>query len=287
MIIVKLQGGLGNQMFEYASGRGIAKKAEQDFALDLSGLDTPQGVTKREYQLDVFNIQPKFASKKQVWKFTLGKHFSVTGKLLKKIGINIPSYIAEKGVDFNDALFSIKGSAYLDGYWQSEKYFKHNNAELQEAFTLKKPASEPARKIIELTERENSVAIQVRRGDYVTNRKAAALHGVLDIEYYQRAIAYICTKVPNPTFFAISDDPEWVTTNLKTPSKIIPVPLADYEQMWVMRSCKHQIISNSSFGWWGAWLNTDPDKIVVAPQKWFAGLDFKIADRLPAEWVKI
>lgn len=287
MIIVKLQGGLGNQMFEYASGRGVAERSGQDLALDLSGLDTPQGVTKRDYQLDVFNIQPKFAPKEQVKKFTLEKYSPSTSKLLKKISIIIPSYVTERGVDFNETLFSVKGDTYLDGYWQSEKYFKHIKDELHEEFTLKKPVSEQACDIIELAKRENSVAIQVRRGDYVTNSKTAALHGALDKGYYHKAIAYICTKIINPVFFIISDDIDWAMRNIEAPSKLIPAPVADYEQMDIMRSCKHQIISNSSFGWWGAWLNDNSDKIVIAPQKWFAGLDCNINDRLPIEWIKM
>jgi len=287
MIITRIQGGIGNQMFEYASGCGIAKKTGQDLRFDLSGLNTAPGDTKRHYQLNIFNAPLKFASQEELKRFTLEKRFPKISALLKKIGMNIPSYVVEKNVNFNEKVFSLKGDVYLDGYWQSEKYFKHIEDDIKKSFILKNQSSEQARELIKSAKKENSVAVQVRHGDYITNPKTSALHGALDKEYYQKAIAYICTKIVNPVFFVISDDTNWVMQNIKTPGKMIRVPVADYEQMEVMRWCKHHIISNSSFGWWGSWLSNGPNKIVIAPKKWFLGLDCDIDDRLPLEWIKI
>lgn len=274
-------------MFEYASGCGIAKKTGQDLRFDLSGLNTAPGDTKRHYQLNIFNAPLKFASQEELKRFTLEKRFPKISALLKKIGMNIPSYVVEKNVNFNEKVFSFKGDVYLDGYWQSEKYFKHIEDDIKKSFTLKNQSSEQARELIKSAKKENSVAVQVRRRDYVTNPKTAVLHGALGPEYYQKAISYIQSRVNNPVFFVISDDPEWVRRNIKTYSEMIFPTVSDHDQMRIMKSCKHHIIANSSFGWWGAYLGSNPNKIVVAPQKWFAGLDCNIDDRLPQEWIKI
>jgi len=287
MIVLKIQGGLGNQMFEYASGFGIAKKTGQNITLDLSGLNPLPKTPKRNYSLNIFDISPKFLSRKQLIRFTLEKRLSKISSLLRKIGVNIPFYIAEKNVNFNENLFTIKNDTYLDGWWQSEKYFKHVETDIRKMFVFKKLSSEETWKVIKNAEKKDSVAIQVRRRDYVTNPKTAALHGALGPEYYQKAISYIQSRVNNPVFFVISDDSEWVRENIKTYSEMIFPTVSDHDQMRIMKSCKHHIIANSSFGWWGAYLGSNPNKIVVAPQKWFAGLDCNIDDRLPQEWIKI
>jgi hypothetical protein len=135
-----------------------------------------------------------------------------------------------------------------------------------------------------------SVSLHIRRGDFVSNRKTNEIHGVLPLEYYYEAIRLITNQVRNPEFFIFSDDIPWVRENLLVPKKVNfvehPTSNRDYEDLILMSNCKHHIIANSSFSWWGAWLSQNPVKRVIAPREWYR-IVIDTRDLLPEEWIKL
>jgi len=177
-----------------------------------------------------------------------------------------------------------------DGFWQNAKYFKNIEKEIREEFTLRKPLDEKFANISRQIENIPSVSIHIRRGDYVNDPKTKAVHNVCDLDYYNKAIDIIKTNVNNPTFFVFSDDIDWVSKNLEINSPtfwVSNLKSKDYEELILMSKCKHNIIANSSFSWWGAWLNQNPDKIVIAPKQWLINKTADELDILPPRWIKI
>ena len=260
--IIKLQGGLGNQMFQYAYGRAL-ELAGQKVLFDTSFFNGGRAKidTARDYKLDNFNIKTKaeFSNKKNTIR-------DLINKTLVKIKLR------------------------ENGFYQNEKYFENIESEIRAEFTLKKPLDAKFANIIKQIENTPSVSIHVRRGDYVNDKKTRAIHNVCDTEYYSRATDIIKSKVNNPTFFVFSDDIDWVRENIPIdqPSyHVSNLEGEDYEELILMSKCKHNIIANSSFSWWGAWLNQNPNKIVIAPKQWFVNKKIKGLDIPRADWLKI
>lgn len=262
MITVKLMGGIGNQMFQYAFGRHLAHLNGTELALDVSFLEGPQkGVIPRKYELGVFNIKAELMSGR-----AKGKH------------------VKESSVRFDPKLPDLKGDLYLDGYWQSEKYFKPVEGLIREDFSFKEPLNS--------VPPEGSVGVHVRRGDYVSDKRTKEFHGCCGEDYYSSAAGVIARRCSGPVFYVFSDDICWVEQNMPFPGKTEYVKgnqASPGRDMHMMSRCSHQIIANSSFSWWAAWLNNNPDKIVVAPDRWFA--DGKInalaADLVPESWARL
>ena len=174
-----------------------------------------------------------------------------------------------------ESAFDEEDVVMLNGYFQGERYFQDCEAIIRREFTVIK--------IPGVLEGE-SVAIHVRRGDYAHDPTTKAYHGLLGMEYYEKAIAYMIERVPGARFYLFSDDPAWIKKHL--PGTVISCGMmSDYEELCLMAQCKHQIIANSSFSWWGAWLNRNPQKIVVAPKQWFKSKDDN--DIVPKEWVRL
>lgn len=295
MIITKLIGGLGNQMFQYAVGRRAAYINKTLFKLDVSGFKKQEDMTKREYFLGCFNISESFANEKEVKKLkTVGKS-KLSRYFLKFISFftlyNKRSHIAEKHFYFDPNILKVREDTYLEGYWASERYFKDIENIIRHDFTFKvKPDSEN-KKLIKKIENSMSVSIHVRRGDYVSVRKTQECHGVCNLDYYKKAIKLITAKVKKPHFFIFSDDPEWVKQNLKLsyPNTVVDhnFQKKDYEDLRLMSLCKHNIIANSSFSWWGAWLNQNKNKVIIAPRRWFNNVLINTKDLVPQFWIKI
>ena len=180
---------------------------------------------------------------------------------------------------------------YLNGYWQSEKYFKSAENKLRSELCPVNQLSEAGRKMLDEILHCPAVSLHIRRGDYITNPSAAAVHGVCPLDYYYSAVRHIAAHVQNPRFFVFSDDPQWAKGNLRIgfPVRFVETngPNNGLEDMWLMKSCRHHIIANSSFSWWAAWLNDSRDKIVIAPRVWF--LDRKLDDSnlIPEQWHRI
>jgi hypothetical protein len=292
--IVKFNGGLGNQMFQYAFSLMLAEKFNAEILFDFSYFEDVKSanqVTTREFELNVFNLcckgaslqdlaqikRPEFKSK---FKNTLAKKFS------KRFGIN---YIREKNNSvFDKNLFEYPEYYYYEGYFQNEKYFKHLRKILLDRFSLQMPLDEKNQYILDKIRDTNSVSIHIRRGDYVSLDYVNKSQGTCSLGYYNKAIEHVVGLVEKPHFFLFSDDINWVIENLKIkyPFTIVDFnPGKGYFDMNLMKQCKHNIIANSSFSWWGAWLNQYPEKIVVAPKNWTAKK--QKCDLVPSDWTKL
>lgn len=285
MATVILNGGLGNQLFQYSFGRKIAHKTNSELKLDITSY---QSNKDRDYKLDVFNIN---AVEKEKYSVIF------ESKIINKIRITLDKlrplkkkrYYREKSFTYDKNIEELKSSdIYLDGYWQSYKYFQDIEEIIREELTLKNNISEKYKSILEQINNTNSVSMHFRRTDYIDSKHSSIYYSLQD-EYYQNAIQYINQKIENPTFFIFSDDIEWVKNNTNLPSSSIFVSqkeVKDYEEMILMSKCKHNIIANSSFSWWGAWLNNTPNKIVVAPKKWFKDEKKLTKDLIPNSWIQ-
>jgi len=289
MIIVKLIGGLGNQIFQYALGRNLAEKNKAELKLDVSGFETYK---KHKYSLNHFNIIENIATAQEVSRYKKYDAQTKIGKLFNLIESLKPlksrTYIKEPHYyGYFPKILNLKGGIYLDGFWQSEKYFKDIENILRDEFTIKEKLEDNLLNAIIST---NSVSIHVRRTDYVTNPGANKIHGVCGLDYYNNAIVKITNLVKTPHFFVFSDDIEWSKNNIKINFPITFVEHGadkNYEDLTLMSLCKHNIIANSSFSWWGAWLNNNPNKIVIAPKKWLNNNKIDKRRMVIESWIKI
>lgn len=275
MIIARLQGGLGNQMFEYAFGRSLALTHATDLALDLSHYaEDPQ----RHYALDAFRIEAHIATPAEIARL-VGKN-SVTKKLKRLFSTRV---VHEPHFAFYAPALEADDPCYLDGYWQSENYFAKHAPAIRSELTLIHPFGEVAR-AFEARMSDTSVSVHVRRGDY-----AGSQFALCSPEYYQAAIARITEHVPSPHFFMFSDDVTWVRTHLNLPNSTIVSghTLSDTEELILMSRCRHHIIANSSYSWWGAWLDNRPNTAVIAPKRWFVADVHNTTDLLPSHWLTI
>ncbi len=294
MIITKLMGGLGNQMFQYATGRRAAHLKNTELKMDMSWFKNPGRAIKRDYFLNVFNLEENFASIEDINKLTY-KNQNLFGYLRRKIS-DFPkpyyrkSYVKQKYFHFDPNILRISKDTYLEGSWQSERYFKDIENIIRKDFTFKNKPNEKNRKIIEKIIKCPSISIHIRHGDYIDDKGTNTFHGICSLDYYYNASSMLIKKIRNPHFFVFSDNPKWCKINLRLRYKttIIDHNLKkqDYEDMRLMSSCKHNIIANSTFSWWAAWLNNNPNKIVVAPSSWFKNKTYDAKDVLPKSWIK-
>lgn len=286
MVYVRLMGGLGNQMFQYAAGRALALKLGTKLSVDLSFLQRPTegAYTKRDYELCIFSGSPRTNG------FVENIYIRLAGKIRRKLNWPpiLPLIFQENNMDYDARFADLRDPVILIGYWQSEKYFRQFRRTLLDDFNITAARSTEARAIHYDIQRQHSpVALHFRRGDYVTLASAAAVHGAMSNAYYESAIALVLKKVPQAHFFIFSDDPKWVSENIRLPNATIIKGLKAYEDLWLMSSCRHNIIANSSFSWWGAWLGTQKDKIVIAPKYWFQDREVKTPDLIPDSWIRL
>ena len=298
-IIVQLMGGLGNQLFQYAVGRRIAKMNNFSLKLDLSWFRYHPRWFKyhpyRPYSLNHFATLKDIASPAEIAKLRGLTWVHLKEKLFHKLYANglhgTQTMIREKTLDFDQEVLQISTGAYLSGYWQSEKYFKDIEETIRKEFTVITPPDPENIKIANDIRGTEAVCIHVRRGDYVSDSKANQLIGLCSLDYYYRSIDCIMSRVEKPHFYIFSDDPEWSQQHITidAPTTYIHNNPSDknYEDLRLMTYCKHFIIANSSFSWWGAWLSSNRQKIVVAPAQWFNRVKYNDADRLPKEWIRL
>ncbi len=295
MIITRLIGGLGNQMFQYAVARRLAYTLGTGLKLDVSGYQKQRRLTPREYNLSVFNIVKQIASPKEIDSLK-GSSFSLPilhiMEKLTRIKLTPSSYINRiTETRFDPSILTLPDNVYLEGIWQSEKYFMDIAEIIRKEFTFKNPSVGKNKELSELITSVEAVSIHVRRTDYVHNPQTQQMHGSCGIDYYRRCVEELTKKIKNPHFFIFSDDPAWISTNLKLPytTTLVTHNQADqgHEDLRLMSQCKHHIIANSSFSWWGAWLNPRSEKIVFAPQRWFKNLSFDSNDIIPSGWIKL
>jgi len=292
---MKLKGGLGNQLFQYACGRALTLDSGKKLVLDISRFDSHRrNETPWPYALSDFHIKAQVG----LSPFQ-GRLLKASGKkrgLKKKIAqLLFPvTHVTEAGFVYQEAAraTALTGAYFFDGYWQSAKYFDHQRTALLDDLQLTQPLSARSQALLDkISLSSSSVALHIRRGDYVTNASANAVHGTCTIDYYLNAMSHMENTFVAPVFFVFSDDIEWAKSNLGNKHSMV---FANYDQnvpahedMHLISACQHQVIANSSFSWWGAWLNRNPDKIVIAPQKWFQDAKLDTRDLVPDAWVKI
>lgn len=290
-IVVRLVGGLGNQMFQYAAARSLALRSDSDLVLDVSWFGTS---ADRRFSLDVFNIVGRIIGGggevgdrgKGIWE-------ALKRKISRHRGSSWNGYpvFHEKHFHFDSKFFQVRPPAYLDGYWQSEKYFYDHRDIIAGDFSIKAPAGDKTQKLLAEIKKCNAVGLHIRRGDYVSNRSANAYHGMCSDAYYHEAVRLILERVAEPHFFIFSDDPVWVVSSftIDCPMTVVDCNTPDqaYDDLRLMAACKHFIIANSSFSWWGAWLGRHPEKTVIAPKKWFKDSQNDTRDLLPEGWLTV
>lgn len=291
MIIVKFMGGMGNQLFQYAAGRAVALKNGAELKIDITGYENQDAIiTPREYSLQPFNIQENFASQEEIEKIK-GSLSGRMNLILQKIGFSKKnSYFVEPKFSFNPEMLEIGKNAYLQGYWQSEKYFKNIREIICKEFALKNEYNIEEKEITKEIKSCKAVSLHIRRGDYVSSATTSKFHGICSLEYYAKAVAHMIGNLDDLKFFIFSDDIEWVKENLKIDAPktfVSDGKLKDYEELILMSYCRHNIIANSSFSWWGAWLNNNPEKIVIGPKNWFVDKSVDTSDVIPETWIKL
>lgn len=269
MIITKLKGGLGNQMFQYAVGLAVASKYNERLKLDITGYDDPRYInanTPRQYRMHALNLSGEIASINEVEKAR--NPFGVISKVLRYVS---QKFFRKNYVDY-DPWFLKRRHQYIEGYFQSEKNFSDVEDKIRKEFVLKKEfESDLFLREKTKIDKEKSVSVHIRRGDYANDPNTKAIHSVCSKEYYDRAISLINSKIEAPIFYFFSDDIEWVKKEFgehENYNFVSNPKLEDFEELLLMSECSHNIIANSSFSWWGAWLNDNKNKIVIAPKKW-------------------
>jgi hypothetical protein len=292
MVISQIIGGLGNQMFQYAAGRALSLKIDTPLVLDISGFEDYRLHQGFELQR-VFNCPFEIASKADV-RMVLGWQ---SPAIVRKIVSRKPfssifrrRFVADPFFYYWPGINSLSKNTYLAGYWQSEKYFCNVASQIRADFSFRLPLENNNAELVRQIGQVNAVSLHVRRGDYASDPKTTATHGLCSLDYYRAAIRHVSERVQQPTFFVFSDDIAWIKSNLQIdfPHQYIDHNhgTESYNDMRLMSLCRHHIIANSSFSWWGAWLNPSIDKIVIAPKRWFAN-QTDVRDLLPQDWVKL
>lgn len=301
MILLRLMGGLGNQMFQYAFAISLAKKNNTQIKIDTTLLEDRNSpnevVTHRDLLLDkVFTIHLDIATKKEIEYFNGKKYNNIIGKIFNKIKLMLqrPILIIEKNNGFKPEYLLVNDNVCLIGAFQSEYYFEEHKRDIKTIFSFKNKILDISTNLVQKLGKENSVAIHVRRGDYVSSPLYSKTIGALPFTYYENAIQFITEKIESPVFYIFSDDLNWCKENFK--SNTIVFNFVDDEHagkyaanyLQIMTYCKHFIISNSTYSWWGAWLSKNEDnKIVIAPQRWFLDTSLNGNDIVPNNWVKL
>jgi len=294
MVIVKIKEGLGNQLFQYAAGRGLAQHLGTELMLDTSFYEDTGRYSRahiRKYHLDKFNITaPKLSERTKYWIRQLRRHRFTPVRALTHIS-GIIRFELDKERGFDETLRHKGRNLYLDGYWQCERYFADIRVPLRGELTFREPASSHLAPLLARLNEEISVCVHIRRGDYLSTEIGRERHAICDLNYYQRGMAYIGARVPGAKFFLFSDEPEWVQSNFPPADNLVVVSgnasRSDLEDFRLMMNCRHFVISNSSFSWWTAWLAKQQDKIVVAPKLWQRSYELMSNAVVPDNWVRL
>ncbi|WP_443640310.1 alpha-1,2-fucosyltransferase [Candidatus Njordibacter sp. Uisw_039] len=281
-VYVRLLGGLGNQLFQYAMGRALSDARQTELVLDprfilrkgcISGLAIDEFAIRARYLTDAEAAH----FKEPVWKLTRALRRQINPWM---------GYYHETVHSFDSAALVQSYDVMLSGFWQSERYFDNHSDLLQSDLVLKKALPPEAAQVAAQMKCGTSVAMHVRRGDYLSDPKALAKHGATSAHYYQTALQLMIEKLGGVDLYVFSDDPEWVRANIQHPSItfVSDFGFSAEQDLWLISACQHQIIANSSFSWWGAYLNDYASKIVVAPEPWFDAKHMAQQDIIPTDW---
>lgn len=295
MIIVRLRGGLGNQLFQFAAAHSLAVVKGVELKADLY---TYTRHPLRKYELHNFNIKLPEASRDEVHRFT-GTNFVARYLNKRSNYFHCPSVFAQPHYHFYEDFFSLPVPIYLSGYWQSERYFSNVAGTIRNMITPAHSMDQRNSDLIAFLQTTDSVAVHIRRTDYT----GTPFFRPMDLDYYRRAFDFIQTRISEPRFFVFSDDIGWSRQQL---ADLANATFVDhntgpdsYKDLLVMSACRHQIVANSTFSWWAAWLNNYPHKTVVAPQTWFHNTYltnkepvypcrlYNTRDLIPAGWTRL
>jgi hypothetical protein len=273
-------------MFQYAAGRALALRRGVSFAIDRRAF--------LDYKTHAFGMHCFTAQLSEAPARFLPNP-SAEGRLQRLLRRFMPTPLdvyTEKTFTFDAAVLILPDGVYLDGYWQTEKYFADFSDVIRRDFTVRDAPSAANQAWLERIAQAHSVSLHIRRGDYMSNPAAAAVHGICDLSYYESAVAYLRQAMGlDPELFVFSDDPDWVAANLRLPYQMHLIrgndAITNYEDLRLMTACRHHIVANSSFSWWGAWLDARADSITVAPVRWFAGKVPDARDLVPQRWVRL
>ncbi len=295
MIIVKITDGLGNQLFQYACGKAVALRHKTSVHLDVSWYDThDQRFTPRTFGLHTLAISAPLATEAESKRLKMPTYPFLIRSLYYRWQYAIPYYrryfYKERSFQYDAHVWNTRKNVYLEGFWQSYRYFQHIRAVLLKEFEAQAPLYSAYEAYQAKIISQNSVCLHVRRGDYA-QRDQNPEHELLTLSYYTEAISYLVAKVANPHFFIFSDDIAWVKEHLPLPKTVTFVEgnaATPENDLMLMKRCKYFIIANSTLSWWGAWLSVFPQKIVVAPKQWFAASSTKATvDLLPSDWIRL
>jgi hypothetical protein len=293
MILIELRGGLGNQMFQFAFASVFAKKNKCAIEIDKNFFELKQKketFTPRFYELGIFNISSNQAFDSTRNRFA---HLSTISKVKKKLGFNYPKVYQEVGFNFQENALSIETPVYVKGYFQSYHYFKGYESLIKKVFSFPLDGLDITNsKLLSDIKNMKTISIHVRRGDYVQDKKTQQFHGNCSLKYYFDAISLLVSMYSDAKLIFFSDDSDWVKEQFKdlSYSKIFIDHNKNensWKDMFLMSCCTHNIIANSSFSWWAAWLNENIHKTIIAPKKWFAETAINDNDLIPAEWIRL
>jgi hypothetical protein len=296
MILVRLMGGLGNQMFQYAFGRALSLKYETELVLDptlLGDRSMPNEVaTHRAFDLDIFNnLKYRLAKEKEVFLFNGNTQASAVQKASRKINtfFSPKKLVIQRNNELD--IESSDDTCYV-GRWQSYKFFEGEDEIIKKDFQLPRPTIAGIEELADQIKNCNSICVHVRRTDLISSELYSKTIGALDLNYYKRAMDIIYQMEKEPIYFVFSDDMTWCKQNIKADGKIQFVENAmagDKAEghLYLMTQCKHFIISNSTFSWWGAFLAENKTKKVIYPSQWFKDEALKNPYMSPKEWTGI
>jgi hypothetical protein len=290
-IILKLSGGLGNQIFQYSAARALAIHHQVPLKIDLDWFDnTPTGSTPRQEMLSLLNINPQFIHSKGLPLDLPEMKISFVYQLLRKLTGKKMIYREKRPFIFQKKFFTQEPPLYIEGYWQSHSYISSIREIILQEITPNFPLhSQTVHYLNQINACPNSIMLHIRRGDYVSLATANQFHGVLSLNYYANALSHL-KELQNAQVFVFSDDIEWAKNHLTSPIPTnfiegIPNSTAVVEELYLMKHCQHHIIANSSLSWLGAWLCEKQGQQVFAPKKWLANESFPMNDLIPPTWV--
>jgi len=296
MIITEINSGMGNQMFQYAAGFSLAAHLNCPLKLNLKWYDHPESMqTARKYDLGIFNLPGQIATNEEISNLAAPSSKGLINRFKHRQNRNSAPHkrwvYEEPFFHYDPNFYQATSPVMLSGYWQSEKYFVPVAEDIRNCFSLKIATGTQNAGWERLIMNSNSVSLHVRRGDMVSDPEVMRVHGACDHEYYREAARRLASAVENPVFFVFSDDPAWCMENLETGHTMHFIDNNQDENSWLdmqlMRMCRHNIIANSSFSWWGAWLNTNPEKKVISPLRWFNHKNHDTKDLIPDSWERI
>ena len=292
LVISNILGGLGNQMFQYAAGRGLSLARGVPLYIDIAdfrGYHLHQG-----FELErVFSCAISYAESEHR-RAVLGLQASrIIRRAIARPKLRFMHshhLIVEPTFNYWPGITDVTLPCYLQGYWQSERYFAKEANAIRADFVFRNHLSGKNIAVASHISGLNSVSLHVRRGDYASNPKSNSQHGTCSLAYYDEAIRYMCGHVASPSFIIFSDDLNWAKANLRIKAPCLYIAHnrggESYNDMHLMSLCRHHIIANSSFSWWGAWLNPRKGKTVVAPRSWYSAVNMQDVDPCPEEWIR-